>query len=163
MADYTALQAKINALKALVQQGSITPTYLGAILDDIIANARQSGMQADDALSKAEGVNERLDVYLNVLQTLDENRVRDLENWSCVHHINRMFPNAGAMTMTHAMQDILTSGLLNPGDIIIYLDSTSGWTTLQYIGADTSSSSVIDKSNWRVLSANVSVPPVIKT
>lgn len=37
MKDYTSLLAKINALKAMVEQSSITPAYLGAILDDIAA------------------------------------------------------------------------------------------------------------------------------
>lgn len=37
MKDYTSILAKINDLKAKVEQSSITPPYLGALLDDIIA------------------------------------------------------------------------------------------------------------------------------
>jgi len=37
MTDFTSLHTKVDALKAIVAQSSITPKYLGALLDDFIA------------------------------------------------------------------------------------------------------------------------------
>lgn len=36
MTDFSSLQIKVNDLKAKVEQNSITPAYLGALLDDFI-------------------------------------------------------------------------------------------------------------------------------
>ena len=36
MTDFPSLQSKVNALKVKVEQNSITPVYLGALLDDVI-------------------------------------------------------------------------------------------------------------------------------
>lgn len=36
MTDFSSLQLKVNDLKATVAQNSITPAYLGALLDDFI-------------------------------------------------------------------------------------------------------------------------------
>lgn len=50
MADFTSLQTKVNALKAKVEQSSITPVYLGSILDDFIVQMKSidmTGMSAD--------------------------------------------------------------------------------------------------------------------
>lgn len=65
MADFTSLQQKVNALKAKVEQNSITPMILGSILDDFIIHMQSidmTGMSGDvqtaitnatQALSKA--------------------------------------------------------------------------------------------------------------
>ena len=50
MADFSSLQQKVNALKAKVEQSSITPKYLGSILDDFITQMKSidmTGMSAD--------------------------------------------------------------------------------------------------------------------
>lgn len=51
MADFSSLQQKVDALKAKVEQSSITPKYLGSILDDIIA-----GLGDIDADGLADGI-----------------------------------------------------------------------------------------------------------
>lgn len=50
MADLSSLQQKVNALKAQVEQSSITPISLGSILDEIILTTVKN---ASDALTKA--------------------------------------------------------------------------------------------------------------
>ena len=50
MTDFSSLLAKINALKALVEHNSITPTYLGSLLEDIVAMVQavdMTGMSDD--------------------------------------------------------------------------------------------------------------------
>lgn len=44
MADFSSLQQKVNALKAKVEQSSITPKYLGSILDDFITQMKSIDM-----------------------------------------------------------------------------------------------------------------------
>lgn len=51
MTDFTSLQSKVNDLKAKVEQYSITPAYLGALLDDFI-----SLMKAIDMTGMSEDV-----------------------------------------------------------------------------------------------------------
>lgn len=58
MTDFSSLQIKVNALKAQVIQNSITPAYLGALLDDFIALMKSidmTGMSEDvkTALAKS--------------------------------------------------------------------------------------------------------------
>ena len=36
MADFSSIQQKVDALKAKVEQSSITPLYLGSLLDEFI-------------------------------------------------------------------------------------------------------------------------------
>lgn len=48
-ADFVSLQAKVDALKAMVEQYSITPQYMGAILDAFIEAMRQSGTGSEVA------------------------------------------------------------------------------------------------------------------
>lgn len=50
MTDFSSLQTKVNDLKAKVAQNSITPAYLGALLDDFIAQMKaidMTGMSDD--------------------------------------------------------------------------------------------------------------------
>lgn len=50
MTDFSSLQIKVNDLKAKVAQNSITPAYLGALLDDFIAQMKaidMTGMSDD--------------------------------------------------------------------------------------------------------------------
>lgn len=44
MADFSSLQQKVDALKAKVEQSSITPPYLGSILDDFITQMKSIDM-----------------------------------------------------------------------------------------------------------------------
>lgn len=67
MADYSSLQLKIEALKAKVEQNSITPLYLGAILDDFITQ-----MQSIDQSSLSGNVKKALSVSMEALQTASE-------------------------------------------------------------------------------------------
>lgn len=58
MADFTSLQSKVNSLKALIAKDSISPAYLGGILDAFIEQMKDidmSGMSQDvaDALKTA--------------------------------------------------------------------------------------------------------------
>lgn len=48
-ADFVSLQAKVDALKAMVEQYSITPQYMGAILDAFIEAMRQGGTGSEVA------------------------------------------------------------------------------------------------------------------
>lgn len=76
MADFTSLQQKVNALKAKVEQSSITPLSLGSILDDFIelmqsidmtgisddvqtaiSNAASALTKANQALTSAQNAN----------------------------------------------------------------------------------------------------------
>lgn len=245
MTDFSSLQTKVNDLKAKVSQNSITPTYLGSLLDDFITliksidmtgmsddvqtalttsrsalqeaqsaltKANSAGTSANSALqnalsaiekantamqtagsanstasaaksmaenaqSKADAVLERTNAALTRISVLEESTIElghtesdafpgnegaqlheDMANVKsglstldariCVHHINRLFPNAGAMTKAHALQDIYVAGSLAPGDVIVYLDSTDGWTALQFTGTDTERASVTNDKNW---------------
>lgn len=50
MTDFSSLQIKVNDLKAKVTQNSITPAYLGALLDDFIVQMKaivMTGMSDD--------------------------------------------------------------------------------------------------------------------
>lgn len=50
MTDFSSLQTKVNDLKAKVEQNSITPSYLGALLDDFIVQMKaidMTGMSED--------------------------------------------------------------------------------------------------------------------
>lgn len=50
MADFSSLQSKVDALKAKVEQASITPVYLGSLLDDFIKQMKSidmTGMSED--------------------------------------------------------------------------------------------------------------------
>ena len=77
MADFSSLQQKVNALKAKVEQSSITPPYLGSILDNFItqmksidmtgmsddvqnavANATSALQEAQQALTTSQGASE---------------------------------------------------------------------------------------------------------
>lgn len=246
MTDFSSLQTKVNDLKAKVSQNSITPTYLGSLLDDFITliksidmtgmsddvqtalttsrsalqeaqsaltKANSAGTSANSALqnalsaiekantamqtagsanstasaaksmaenaqSKADAVLERTNAALTRISVLEESTIElghtesdafpgnegaqlheDMANVKsglstldariCVHHINRLFPNAGAMTKAHALQDIYVAGCLAPGDVIVYLDSADGWTALQFIGTDTERATVTDEKNWQ--------------
>lgn len=54
MTDFSSLQIKVNDLKAKVNQNSITPAYLGALLDDFIAQMKaidMTGMSNDVRLA----------------------------------------------------------------------------------------------------------------
>lgn len=44
MTDFSSLQSKVNDLKAKVEQNSITPAYLGALLDDFIKQMKSIDM-----------------------------------------------------------------------------------------------------------------------
>lgn len=44
MTDFSSLQSKVNDLKAKVEQNSITPVYLGALLDDFIVQMKSIDM-----------------------------------------------------------------------------------------------------------------------
>lgn len=49
MTDYTSLQAKVNDLKAKVDSNSISPSYVGALLDDFISIIKSSDQEEDVA------------------------------------------------------------------------------------------------------------------
>lgn len=59
MTDFTSLQQKVDALKAKVEQSSITPVSLGSLLDDFILQMQSIDMtdpvaNCQDALSKID-------------------------------------------------------------------------------------------------------------
>lgn len=64
MTDFSSLQSKINDLKAKVEQNSITPAYLGALLDDFIAH-----MKAIDTSGLSDVVSTALTNSANALST----------------------------------------------------------------------------------------------
>lgn len=53
MADFSSLQQKVDALKSKIEQSSITPLYLGSLLDDFIAQMQSIDMTdlSDDVRS----------------------------------------------------------------------------------------------------------------
>ena len=78
MADFSSLQQKVNALKAKVEQSSITPTYLGSILDNFITQMQSidmTGMSDDvqnavaNATSALQKANQALTASQNATKT----------------------------------------------------------------------------------------------
>lgn len=74
MIDFSSLQTKVDALKAIVEANSISPTYLGALLDDFIQGMKfldysDSNEQFQDALSK---ISVKLDQVIESVQNLSE-------------------------------------------------------------------------------------------
>lgn len=92
MTDFSSLQIKVNDLKAKVTQNSITPAYLGALLDDFITqmkaidmtgmsddvktalnNSRTALQDAQSALTKAGGAETSANSALqNALSAIDK-------------------------------------------------------------------------------------------
>lgn len=71
MTDFSTLQSKVNALKAMVAANSITPTYLGALLDDFITQMKAIDMtdMADDV---ASAVKNAIDALANSISALEK-------------------------------------------------------------------------------------------
>lgn len=63
MTDFTSLQSKVNDLKAKVAQYSITPAYLGALLDDLITLMKKIDMtgMSDDVQTALRNANSALE------------------------------------------------------------------------------------------------------
>ena len=63
MTDFTSLQSKVNDLKAKVAQYSITPAYLGALLDDFITLMKKIDMtgMSDDVQTALRNANSALE------------------------------------------------------------------------------------------------------
>lgn len=64
MTDFSSLQSKVNDLKAKVEQNSITPSYLGALLDDFIVM-----MKAIDTADMDEAVQSAVSNATEALST----------------------------------------------------------------------------------------------
>lgn len=132
---------------------------------EVIGSDLKLGDTAGSAFPGDSGkeLGERMDQAETHIYTLNDqitnakSDILALENKLCVHNINRLYPNAGAMTQEHALRDILASGLLHPGDVIVYLDSDNGWTSLQFIGEDTESATILNGDKWKPFGNGASV------
>lgn len=71
MADFSSLQQKVNALKAKVEQNSISPVYLGSILDDFITQMTAIDMTglSDDVQAAVNDAAEALAKASSALNT----------------------------------------------------------------------------------------------
>lgn len=69
MTDFTSLQSKVNDLKAKVEQYSITPAYLGALLDDFISLMKAIDMtgMSDDVQTALRNANSALSTAQSAL------------------------------------------------------------------------------------------------
>lgn len=83
-ADFVALQAKVDALKAMVEEYSITPQYMGAILDAFIEAMKQSGFgsSSPDTVARkmaaeAKQATDSLSEAYHVLDYADINEIRN--------------------------------------------------------------------------------------
>lgn len=69
MTDFSSLQTKVNDLKAKVEQNSITPSYLGALLDDFIVQMKALDMtgMSDDVQAAVRDASAALTAAQNAL------------------------------------------------------------------------------------------------
>lgn len=69
MTDFSSLQTKVNDLKAKVEQNSITPSYLGALLDDFIVQMKAIDMtgMSEDVKAAVRDASEALSTAKNAL------------------------------------------------------------------------------------------------
>lgn len=79
MTDFSSLLQKINTLKAQVEQSSITPVYLGSILDDFLTTMQSIDMSAmsDDiqnAINDAAVALSKATQALSTARSLDESK-----------------------------------------------------------------------------------------
>jgi len=71
MTDFSSLQSKVNDLKAKVEQNSITPLYLGSLLDDFIVQMKSIDMSglSDDVATAVRNASEALGTARSALAT----------------------------------------------------------------------------------------------
>ncbi len=82
MTDFTSLQSKVNSLKALIAKDSISPVYLGGILDDII-QALSPIASFDDISEDLKTIREKLTLLIPQRIDSEEELDRMLEAGEC--------------------------------------------------------------------------------
>ena len=106
MIDFSSLQTKVNDLKAKVAQNSITPAYLGALLDDFIVQMKSIDMtgMSDDvklALSNSKSALENAKSALSKAGSAETSASSALQNaLSAIEKANSAMQTAGAANTT---------------------------------------------------------------
>lgn len=106
MTDFSSLQTKVNDLKAKVAQNSITPAYLGALLDDFIVQMKSIDMtgMSDDvklALSNSKSALENAKSALSKAGSAETSASSALQNaLSAIEKANSAMQTAGAANTT---------------------------------------------------------------
>lgn len=108
MTDFSSLQIKVNDLKAKVAQNSITPAYLGALLDDFIAQMKaidMTGMSDDvkTALNNSKTALQNAKSALDKAGNAETSAISALQNaLSAIDKANTAMQTAGNANSTAA-------------------------------------------------------------
>lgn len=106
MTDFSSLQTKVDALKAMVAVNSITPTYLGSLLDDFITQMKAIDMTglSDDvatALANASSALQKANQALSKAGTAET-----ASNSATANALNALEKAADAVTAANSAQSI---------------------------------------------------------
>lgn len=121
MADFTLLQTKVNALKAKVEQLSISPQYLGSILDSFIAQMQSidmTGMSDDvqSAVTNATSALQKAQQALSSSQDASETAADALSKATeALNAVNKLTPIR--IESEEALDAMRTLGLLKEGQL----------------------------------------------
>lgn len=121
MADFSSLQQKVNALKAKVEQSSITPPYLGSILDNFITQMKSidmTGMSDDvqNAVANATSALQEAQQALTTSQDASESAAAALSKATdALNAVNKLTPIR--IESEEALEAMRTLGLLKDGQM----------------------------------------------
>ena len=121
MADFSSLQQKVNALKAKVEQSSITPPYLGSILDNFITQMQSidmTGMSDDvqNAVANATSALQKAQQALTTSQGASESAADALsKSTEALNAVNKLTPIR--VESEEALEAMRTLGLLKDGQM----------------------------------------------
>lgn len=121
MADFSSLQQKVNALKAKVEQSSITPPYLGSILDNFITQMQSidmTGMSDDvqNAVANATSALQKAQQALTTSQDASESAAAALSKATdALNAVNKLAPIR--VESEEALEAMRTLGLLKDGQM----------------------------------------------
>lgn len=121
MADFSSLQSKVNALKAKVEQSSITPPYLGSILDNFITQMKSidmTGMSDDvqNAVANATSALQKAQQALTTSQGASESAADALSKATdALNAVNKLTPIR--VESEEALEAMRTLGLLKDGQM----------------------------------------------
>lgn len=121
MADFSSLQTKVNALKAKVEQSSITPPYLGSILDNFITQMQSidmTGMSDDvqNAVANATSALQKAQQALTTSQDASESAAAALSKATdALNAVNKLTPIR--VESEEALEAMRTLGLLKEGQL----------------------------------------------
>ena len=121
MADFSSLQQKVNALKAKVEQSSITPPYLGSILDNFITQMQSidmTGMSDDvrNAVANATSALQKAQQALTTSQAASESAADALsKSTEALNAVAKLTPIR--VESEEALDAMRTLGLLKDGQM----------------------------------------------